>query len=536
MFGGSSQNASGSGNILAGRDVFIVGETALLQRFAEQMTAIDNRINEVFPQKILSPTKNNTFEPFSSERLIRSLVQVGIPLTVAIAVAQELEPRLIDVVGADDVVTTAHIRKAVSKTIYGMATDHHTASMLQTWGDVYSRRYGNPHERLRLLHRDGSEEDLDFRYLKQVLIPHIVDNILGTDLSQLKEGLITSAAIEHIAEELMQQVKGLNLYAIRYKTLYNLAYDIAVQPPHPWFVETAYMSSTVAYELERAQSHSRILSALMGGNDFAASRHAAMECIQHACAAILGFYGAFLGAGYLGPIHQLIHVLRLADENGNAVLWEFCKIRQIEGDLAAIGESRARLVQSLSKLAKNINGVPDSKVAILARNAVDLEALASRLIHSRENDVAEMLQQLRAGLLVDGVARIAREVFIRVPGLKLAQLAWSPTGLTLQQNIDHAVFRNLRPRIVLEFCDEDSVAAEELQQRLALALTAVYDDPGCDSMIVVNSRPWAPESIRFARKLGARDVRIFLLSVDELLVVYDSDDRTTALCELLVDK
>ncbi|HEX6369252.1 MAG TPA: hypothetical protein VF006_09985 [Longimicrobium sp.] len=528
----------GDHSVLAGRDVIIMEQSGLLRRFAEQMAAIDARINTAFPQKILSPTKNNAFEPFSSERLVRSLVQVGIPVTAALAVAQELEPRLLEVAGSEDIVTTGHIRKAVSRTIYGMTTEQHTAAMLQSWGDIYSRRYGNPNERLRLLHRDGSEEDLDFKYLKHTLIPHLVDNILGRDLSTLKEGMITATAVEHIAEELMQQIKGLNLYAIRYKTLYNLAYDIAVQPPHPWFVESAYMTSTVAYELERAQAHSTTLATLLDIQDLAGSRHAALECIQHSCSAILGFYGAFLGAGYLGPIHQLLHVLKLPEVDGNPVLWEFCKIRQIEGDLAAIGESRMRLLQSLSKLAKHIHGVPDAKVAIIARNAIDLEKLATRLIHSRVDKVDMLVGQLR-GLAAPGdILAVAKEVFLRVPGLKLAQTSWHETGVTLQQNIDNALFRNLLPRIVVGVCDISFANTDEvtLKQYLEPTMTAVREDPGCNSLILINSIAWDSECLKHARKIGERQWHIFLVCVDELLGIYDTDDRTGALSETLLNK
>jgi hypothetical protein len=533
------QSAS-EGSIVAGRDV-IIGEKPLPKRFAEQLEALSQRINELFPQHIISPTRGNLVEPFSAEKLIRSLVQIGIPVTAAISVAQSLEPYLVELVSDEEPLTTAHIRKAVSRAIYALTSDAHDAAQTRQWGDVYARRYGNPNGRLRLLHRDGSQEDLDYRALKTVIIPHLIRNILHKDFASLKQSFISARAVEDMANELMQQIKGLNLYAIRYKTLYNLAYDLAVQPPHPWFVESAYMSDTVTYNLERAAAHANTLPTLFEGGNGSSCRHAAQECIEHSCAAILAFYGAFLGSGYMGPIHQLIQALELP-EDGNETLWEFCRIRQIEGDLAGIGESSSDLRQSLSRLARNLKGTADNKIEIVARNALSLHHLTNRLIQSRIHQADAMMAPLTikdatggTAVLSEAIMTVTREIFRRIPGIKLAKSQWSSEGLTLQQNLNNALFRSMRPRLLVTHMLTTDVSGSELEDHLIRLIAVADEDPNCNSIIVICHGVWSPECARTARRLGQRQFHIFLITVADLIAVYDHGDRAAALSELLLN-
>lgn len=349
----------------------------------KDLDAIDDRINNLLPHHILSPTANNTYQRFDSRKLMGSLVKAGIPIDAVIQIVKGTEAQLKPIVEGLVEVTTTHIRRAVLAAIYALRTDSQFDALAQGWAEVYARRFGNPDERLHVIYEDGNEIELNYPFLQDKLIPDLVREIMGANYeAELRKGdLLSNTDVRRMSEEIMEQAKGLNLYSVRYCTLFNLAYDLAIQPPHPWFVDQKSRAVTVAYNLERAKAHVDRLRSLIGDSDKAPFKHAIREIIHHACSAILAHYRAFLGVGQLGPLHQLIRGLRISRADASPILWSFSSIQKIEGDLAAIGSSSEEVLKKLDLLKTHLEA-SEERLGQIARSASDLPAIADRLVRS----------------------------------------------------------------------------------------------------------------------------------------------------------
>lgn len=58
----SGNKVDGDRNIIAGRDVVILDDLSLSNKVRERLVTIDSEINTLLPERILSPTKNNSLE------------------------------------------------------------------------------------------------------------------------------------------------------------------------------------------------------------------------------------------------------------------------------------------------------------------------------------------------------------------------------------------------------------------------------------------------------------------------------------------
>jgi hypothetical protein len=432
-------------------------------------------------------------------------------------------------------VTTNHIRHAVVAAIRSLDATEHGHSALELWADNYARRYGNPNERLRVIHRDGAEVDLDYQFLLEQLIPHLIKKIMCVQMEALESSdIISKLNMRRMADEILDHVKSLNIYAIRYKTLFNLAYDLAVQPPHPWFVDAKTAESTVAYDLERATQHAKLLHEESIRNDYPSARHSAREAIHHACSAILAYYRAFLGVSELGPLSQLVHALNLYGEEGNPLLWNISQIRQIEGDLAAIGESRPEFLRKLQKLQKNIHSVPNAKVPILIRNAIDLVGIAKRVMESRSDALSILSEDaVDTETLVEG----AIEILIRVPGITSSP-SIDRDEKWLVHNIDSALFRYLRPRLMIAGVASNNaeIALDLVRPAIDRLHPSISGQPLSNAGILVCNRRFEIECYAYVKRAASTECAIFLMTLDDLRSIFNASDRVAALADTITSQ
>src|SRR5262249_18274129 len=150
----------------------------------------------------------------SSRRMLQSLAALGIPIEAGIKVVENVERYLPNVIENVERVKTSHIRKAVSIAIYSLDTTEFTSSEVQEWGNRYARRYGNPDSPIKVVEHDGKEHNLDYHYLKSIVIPHLVGRILKTKFDDIKAPVFNNSKTEIMSREILANVKALNLYSI----------------------------------------------------------------------------------------------------------------------------------------------------------------------------------------------------------------------------------------------------------------------------------------------------------------------------------
>jgi hypothetical protein len=536
MFRSDKVEIRGDRNLNAGNDIIIHEAQSLRDRIREQFVATDNRINAIIPRKILSPRRNFSLEAFSSEKLFTSLITIGILVEAAWQVTESLDQHLIQTISSSDVVTTAHIRKAVSAAIYRL--EGFSPHAVQEWGDLYARRYGSPDERLKVIHQDGSEEDLDYRFLYRHLIPHLVERILNVESYESVRKTLGSMSIRRIADQILAHVKSLNLYSLRYKTLLYLAHDLATQPPHPWFVETPYFGRTVAYDLDRAMDHANQLDNLLALGDTPGCTHAVYETVHHSCSAILAYYGAFLGSKHLESLPKLINVLQIASETGNHTLWAQCKIRQIDGDLQGIGLSRASFVRRLAKISKRIPLLATDDLEGLVRDARFIADTSSKLIRTREESIEKQIgnHDSMKELAPERFATLTREVFTRIPRLRTSDSSLPDGWFWVTHNVNSAVFRTIGARVLVVLVDtRAAVEVDEMKLVLTRAFALLKNNEHfANTVLVVTPTVFSDQCRRQLRAISTKEAQAFPILLRELMEVHHSDERQAALEDLLV--
>lgn len=306
---------------------------SLVDRFRERLDQINEEMNELIPGGVYSPRHEEEKEVFRSERILTSLVEMGMPIRLAVEVVENVSDPLRERARAEETFTTRDIRQAVWGAIYSLGRDGRGSSAVETWASMYARRYGNPDRRLMVSHPDDGHTPLDYSYLDSTVVPGIFKDVTGASLPRLPDGMVSRGERDEMSREIMMAVKGIPAYTITEGALRELAVDIALEPPHPWLVGTCFMSDTVTYDLERASFWIDRVAELIGERDRRAAVHAVVEVLEHAASAWLGFYGSFLGATYLGSLDQLNYQLQSLVKGACETTWSYFRVDELPEDV-----------------------------------------------------------------------------------------------------------------------------------------------------------------------------------------------------------
>jgi hypothetical protein len=365
----------GRGNVTADRDVifqmFMTNPSDVFKKFFE---SADQRFKaeiassgQIF--RISGPVD------YSSEALVSSLMQLGLPLDVAVQVPMHMIDILKDIADEktpEEPLSTADIRGAVVRCLELLQDNGRFATeTVEIWRAAYIRRYGNPDNQFVKVVDRGVERDLNFEYITSDILPHLLCRIFGLPREKnpvdLYAGLFTNSRLGEMAKEIIQVVNTLNLYNISYKTLLLLVQDIVLEPPHPWMVSERTIDRALRYNTERMQAHLLKIRSPEQSSSQSIVTHAYQEFFRHASAAILSRYGAFLGIGSRYGLTELVRTLGL--KKSNLQLWSFCRISSLEKDLLSCGTT----ISDLSRTARRVQGA----FATPAPNSTHLQGLAS---------------------------------------------------------------------------------------------------------------------------------------------------------------
>ncbi len=530
----------GVGNIAAGGNVSISSGKSLPEQFRKKINEVDKKIEGMLPGgRLLAPTMNNTFQPFSSGKILTSLFHIGIPVEVGISVIDSLDKYLKKVIAGQPQITTAHVRKAVSLTLYGTNEDGFSEGDVQIWGDLYARRYGNPDERIKVIHRNGEFDNLDYHFLVNTLIPHLAERILHIPPQKIKKYVLSKIKMRRMAELIIEHVKNMNLYSIRYKTLLYIAQDFAVQPPHPWFVEDAFISPSVDYDLERAADHSMRMKEGFDGGDIIASKHSCSECVHHSCSAILGFYGAYLGCKHLEPLFNLITWLDICVKDDNMALWEFCKIKQIEGDLQAVGVDISDFLNLLDRISKHVSVIHDNRLKNLINNAEKLNNITLEIINNRRMVIRKTSKDHIKKFISNDeqLQKLTKEIFKRIPQCRVISNENGTNYFWLIHDINTAVFREIKPKILVAPVYVSKVVEIEELKAISTSIKNIISDNAdyTNVVVFVSSAKYSGECRKFAKCQKDELCRPVLATLRDIIGIYNSNTRISDIENFIVN-
>lgn len=517
MLKGNKKN-EGSNNVTAGRDAFVFNSNS---HSIELFTDCDKRINEQFPKGFLSPTTNKQSVLFSSEKLFRSLVKLDIPLKQSLSTLQRVCELLLKTGEAHP--TTSKIRECIVQALHELG-----GSDSQRWIDKYARRFGYPDRHIQVLHRDGQVDNLDYKFLKDVFLPHLLSDGLKIDYS-LMDKIVSMSELSCMAEEVIFCIRTLDLYTIRYKTLFHLIFDIALQPPHPWFANQPFSSSAIEYDRERSNHHIEMLQS-QNEQSIGAQVHHVLEVIHHSCSMILGYYGCFLGIGELAPLYTLARMVKKLTDNEDSLTYSL--FHNIEGDLRAIDIQLIEFSMFLDILQKQSSiGIQDGSFETLREKAFRIVDISNRLIITGHQE-----HQLLQGKVVsaDELFSLIVSTIKRISGLEVHEKDDNNRILWVIHDINLAVFREIKPKIAITvLVDANDDAMKMWQSQLKVISENTIHDQFFDTVLVFALTPKIIQKIRLVSVDAVNRFRVIPILSESLCNIVKSPDRDHQLATLI---
>lgn len=499
------------------------------------LKAYDERINEAIAHRLISRTEDDAVTTFSSERLLISLARLGIPLVETLSVLDQVGEQLSKHAQKhlDEEVTTWHLRQIVFQALHHLDPAKYDRSDIEKWGNAYARRFGNPKNRTSVVMDDGESEYLTFQFLTEQLIPEIVTEILDIQFDQLRTELISNKDIQRIADEILSVVQYMNVYEIHYDTLYRMVSDIALNPPHPWVVKSAFDESLIEYDMERATEHASQMLVAFEEGDSPSARHKCMECLEHSCSALLAYYGVFMG---VKPFHNLMRTLKLPETN--PLLWKRLKIHQLEGDLSGLNRSLMEFQMLLSKANKLTSAYRDDKLGKLINRVTQIYNLVVEVLEHRKRIEKQLFQikQISELSSADFLQTVV-DVFASIPNFKMRNAIKEPefSGYWFEHNIHSGgILHKLDPRLlVAALHNGEAVVSEQV--------SAVIDyfeknRPLCNTVMIVCNKGFDPEAETMTlTATRPNDRNIILITAQDLRDLYYAEHRARKLGELMMD-
>jgi hypothetical protein len=276
-----------------------------------RLAEIDQAAAELFGVNVLSSrTKSET--KFSAAKIADSLSLLGVPMHISCEVVERCVDELRVLRRKSQQLTTSDIRRAVSEVLYRLEPDGVPQKRIQLWADNYIRVYGSPTRQIMVVDDTGRLDDrftpLTFPLVLRYLLPDVAKQIFPDDF-QARIDAVHRQDRDVFSEDVIQHVKSLDIYRIHYSTLVSLAKDLALSPPHPWFVEDKNIEAILEYDIERARSHATRLREMLRSRDIQVGLHSMRECLHHSCSGVLVMYRILPGCGYLSPLYNLYHHL-----------------------------------------------------------------------------------------------------------------------------------------------------------------------------------------------------------------------------------
>lgn len=317
---------------------------------------IDKEANALFGNVLISSRTGDEIQ-FSSAKIADSLSLLGIPLHVCCEVIEKCLGELRIIKRKNHQLSTSDIRRAVAEVLYRIEPTDVSPKRVQLWADSYIRKYGNPTKQITVLNDmnslEGGVVPLSFHMVREKVMTDVAKLIFPQDY-QVRLNGVRKEDRSTFAEEVIRHVKNLEIYRIHYSSLVTLAKEIALSPPHPWFIETQNIEEAVRYDLERSCHHSAKLRHMLRSQVVHEGFYSIKECIHHSCSGILALYGIFLGCGYMAPFYNLLHHLIEHNNGRESDAFEYSEIRHFFEELSESRRSSQMLIEDMEAMKQKL--------------------------------------------------------------------------------------------------------------------------------------------------------------------------------------
>lgn len=335
-----------------------VNARVFFDSFVNALQNYDKYLIEQLGDKIIV-NKTNKEEDFSASKILKSLLTIGMPLDAAFSVFENSITNLVKQHVEGKKFETKEIRKIVCESIQSCDLRNYAPSQIQIWSQKYVRKYGRNNQVVKIQYDNGSTTDISMEFLKQ-----FVDDLILSISPNISAKKISSNSRKDIAECVLDFVNSCDVYIIRYEVLKSIILEIALQPPHPWFINETTKSSIINYDSKQIKVNLTKANNYFNNNVSIVPQSILMEIIHHASSMILSKYDFFLGCNDLSSLYLLESLMNeLINTPYEDILFEEYPINKLLPDITKVGieyESYFNLIKYIS-----------SKVNTSAINTVD---------------------------------------------------------------------------------------------------------------------------------------------------------------------
>lgn len=375
------QDVDGDENVVAGRDVITAhyqSSDSPVIAIQKRFLALNKRVKTSFG-KVSATTSDRI--AFDSERLFASLVSIGIQSDFSIAIALGIFPYIGEAFSADQTdepFSTAHIRRAVSSAILNMGELNLSRAQRTELAAKYARNYGNPKHINMIVWENGATQPISYGYLNDIFLPQMISDLTGS--YEKTDAFVSRNNYEHMASEIIESVRRLGVYHIRYETIRALSEDLATQLPHPWLPISRLRNELISHDIDRIDKH---LKVVLNGDPLSHEFwRSAYECFNHCCSLILAKYNCPIGGGTYAPSNTLRNITRLraSGEHQNLALWDSCSLRFLDDDFDEHSMSPNVFHSDLKSLQKAVERMRFDRVEFVRIKLKKLSNFAKSII------------------------------------------------------------------------------------------------------------------------------------------------------------
>lgn len=317
----------------------------------------DSKINKCFPEGIEYSKLKDVKRKFSCSRILSSLIKLGIPLEYAYQIVLDAVLKLeinIDDGMYESGLSTHKIRKVVADAILYCNLEGVTIEDIEAWGNKYVRRYGHDSQRTKVYFKNTEiTSDVEYELVKNTLLPDVIFEL------KIKENLysekITSNQVNSMSEEIVDFINNCNMYRISYDILKAFIIEMALQPPHPWFVTEDTAMKISKYDLDILPKHYERLLCSKENNSFEELHYTVCETLHHASSSILARYKEILGCNDLDAFYNLYRIVNnLIKRTYNDLLIDKCEINNLPSDLMYIDITLDNFYELLERIKRKL--------------------------------------------------------------------------------------------------------------------------------------------------------------------------------------
>ncbi|MFK7800937.1 MAG: hypothetical protein AB8G95_04845 [Anaerolineae bacterium] len=510
---------------------------------------VDERVNSRYYQGFISPAQNNERVKFDSEKLVSSLLKLNLTLTVAMKVLVETVTMLDSLLTSERVdlandLKTSHIREAVVQAIYRLS-NLYGRNQVQVWGDRYARRFGGTHHRIQVIHQNGDVEELSYSFIKNYLLPNIFQNLFYLDFDKFRADILPAEHTSIMAKSIVEYVRAIDLYHIRYDFLVDLVTEIGIQPPHPWFAPEKFAQIVIDYDLNQIQYHKLRADFFIEKNDAGSLIHHCKELMHHSCSALLSNYGCYLGCFNLAPLRILIgmieyHAASRFDESDG-----FFRFKQFFGDLVSTLEiDHERFVQKLKQVERYLGQDPVREgpgLEVVVDFCLEMSEEMTSLISHRKSTVRKIENYDSEIKTRQQLLEVAKDVLVRVPGIRFApqQDDLNENVMWAYHDLTSAVFSKISPKFAISVLIEadEVVLAVSVDNILSFLNRQISPNQTTRTVIFVTHHADLVRTITESYlKNYDLQVNSLVLNLSDLISISESTNRLQTLSDLLLEQ